>query len=239
MNDTEELGLDLSKLAEPFRANEIDWRIGSKFSNDTKAYVLAYMDARAPMKRLDDVCGVEGWQNRHPYANGKTCCEIGIWMGESHGWVWKANGAGDTAIEGDKGAFSDSFKRACVQWGIGRYLYDMPRTVVDIEAQGRSFKIVPNEYKKLYKVHDDLAASFGCPQGTHTGIKAIDDWVKTKVDGMNEYVKKSDATLDNLDKAYKIMQKHAVQSRITADQLFMISDQYYNVRQQLERKIAT
>lgn len=49
-------------------------------------------------------------------------CEIGIFDGDSQ-WIWKADGADESDIEGTKGALSDSFKRAAVSWGVGRYLY--------------------------------------------------------------------------------------------------------------------
>lgn len=139
--------IDLKALAAPFPVNQIEWRIGSTNGDKTSGIALAYIDARLVMERLDAVCGMENWQNKHPHANGKTSCSIGIKIdGE---WVWKENGAGDSQVEAEKGAFSDSFKRAAVQWGIGRYLYDMPNVWVEIEPAGRSHKIKASEYKKL------------------------------------------------------------------------------------------
>lgn len=105
-------------LSRPFESDQIEWRQGGG------GKLLAYIDARLVMNRLDEVCTPFGWQNRYPHANGKTVCEIGIKVdGE---WIWKANGAGDTNIEAEKGALSDAFKRAAVQWGVGRYLYELP-----------------------------------------------------------------------------------------------------------------
>lgn len=230
----EDMRVDLSALSAPFRNDEIEWRVGRTYND--KGLALAYMDARAAMKRLDDVCGVNGWQNRHPYANGKTCCEIGIWCGENHGWVWKANGAGDTQFEGDKGAFSDAFKRACVQWGIGRYLYDMPNIYVGIEKKGNSFAIQQGEYKRLHQAHDQLIANLGLSPSTHTGVRAIDDWVKQRVDGIASYAALKEASIPELDKKYDLLKKHAVQSRVTAQQLFMISDQYSNAKLQIANR---
>jgi hypothetical protein len=84
--------------------------------------MLDYIDARFVMDRLDDLLGPGNWQNAYDLgANGKVSCRIGINVeGE---WVWKADGAGETDIEGEKGSFSDAFKRAAVHWGIGRDLY--------------------------------------------------------------------------------------------------------------------
>jgi hypothetical protein len=112
------------QLAAPFDPSVISWRAQSLTQDKSKAMALAYIDARDVMRRLDEVCGPANWQCRYPHATTKTICEIGIKHdGE---WIWKANGAGDTDIEAEKGAISDAFKRSAVLWGIGRYLYDMP-----------------------------------------------------------------------------------------------------------------
>lgn len=132
--------VDFKKLAEPFPESAISWRAQSVTKDGTKALALAYIDARDVMNRLDDVCGVEGWQCTYPHANGKTICSIGIKCGDE--WVWKADGAGDTDVEAEKGAISDAFKRAAVKWGIGRYLYDLGSPWVPCESykSGDKFK---------------------------------------------------------------------------------------------------
>ena len=48
-------------------------------------------------------------------------CSLSCKVGDN--WITKADGAGDTDIEGEKGGISDALKRAAVVWGIGRYLY--------------------------------------------------------------------------------------------------------------------
>lgn len=119
------------QLRAEFPRNAISWRAQSLNKEGTAAMALAYIDARDVMNRLDDVLGPDGWQCRYPHANGKTVCEIGIRVGEE--WIWKADGAGDSDIEAEKGALSDAFKRAAVRWGIGRYLYDLDSPWVDCE----------------------------------------------------------------------------------------------------------
>jgi hypothetical protein len=107
------------------------------------------------MERLDEVCGPENWQCEYPHANGKTVCSIRIRVIRDDGtaeWISKADGAGDTDVESEKGALSDAFKRSAVRFGIGRYLYDIPATWVAIEAAGRSFKISDSELAKLERV---------------------------------------------------------------------------------------
>lgn len=131
--------MNLDDLKKPFDPSLISWRVGAtnKKKNNgvaSKGIALAYIDARDVMARLDEVCGIGGWQNKHPHANGKTSCAVGIKIGDE--WVWKENGAGDSDTEAEKGAFSDSFKRAAVLWGIGRYLYDVPNIWVELDEWG-------------------------------------------------------------------------------------------------------
>ena len=117
------------ELKAPFPPQLIHWRPGA--TSGTKCIALAYLNARDVMKRLDDVCGLE-WQCRYPM---EGCCEIGIKAGDE--WIWRANGAGETNIEGEKGQYSDAFKRAAVLFGIGRYLYYLPNVWVEMDARKR------------------------------------------------------------------------------------------------------
>jgi hypothetical protein len=135
------------ELARPFPVEIVSWRVGSTKADKTAGLALAYIDARDVMERLDAVCGPENWQCVYPHAGAKTVCSIGIKCGEE--WIWKADGAGDSDVEAEKGALSDAFKRAAVKWGIGRYLYDVKNSWVEIEPMGRSFRIKDNQYKKL------------------------------------------------------------------------------------------
>lgn len=122
------------QLASPFGPSEVDWRMGSTTKDKKRSMALAYIDARTVMDRLDVVCGPAGWMNRYVMEGSKTVCELGIKCGDE--WVWKADGAGDSDIEAEKGALSDAFKRAAVRWGIGRYLYTLDSPWVDI-AEGK------------------------------------------------------------------------------------------------------
>ena len=136
--------IDFAALSAPFDPEDISWRVGSTTKDKTKGMALAFVDARTVMERLDAVCGPAGWQNRYSHANGKTVCDIGILCGDA--WIWKADGAGDSDIEAEKGALSDAFKRSAVRWGIGRYLYDLESPWVQLDEWKR---IQKGEYKNL------------------------------------------------------------------------------------------
>jgi len=73
------------------------------------------------MDRLDEAVGIDGWSSHLLEVQGRVTCELAIRFGER--WITKTDGAGDTGIEGEKGAISDALKRSAVLWGIGRYLY--------------------------------------------------------------------------------------------------------------------
>lgn len=127
-------------LKRPFHPSKVSWRVGATDAKRnqgraTKGIALAYIDARDVMKRLDTVMGFD-WQNKYSLADsGLLVCDVGIKIeGE---WIWRSNGAGDTQVEAVKGKSSDAFKRAAVMWGIGRYLYSLPNTWVDLDDRGK------------------------------------------------------------------------------------------------------
>lgn len=127
----------LRDLHRPFEAGQIHWRAQTvtkaRQSDGFAALALAYLDARDVMDRLDQVCGPANWQSEHFDAgNGKLGCRIGLFVDRL--WIWKSDGAGDTDVEAEKGAFSGALKRAAVSWGIGRYLYDIGNVWVPCEA---------------------------------------------------------------------------------------------------------
>lgn len=126
------MAITLQALSKEFPKKDVHWRAQALTRDGTKALALAYIDARDVMERLDQVCGMENWQRRYSHANGKTVCEIGIRINNE--WIWKADGAGDTDVEAEKGAISDAFKRAAVNWGVGRYLYALKQTWVPCET---------------------------------------------------------------------------------------------------------
>lgn len=138
------------RLSAPFPPERVSWRVGSTTADKKRGMALAYIDARDVMERLDDVVGPMNWQCRYTHAGAITICEIGIGVYDAGNWIWKANGAGSTDVEAEKGACSDAFKRAAVLWGIGRYLYDLASPWVAIVPVGvKSHRIADEELPKL------------------------------------------------------------------------------------------
>jgi hypothetical protein len=148
------------ELCRPFAAEEIEWRIGSTNADKTKGMALAYMDARAVMDRFDAVCGPDGWQCNYTMSGPVAICNIGVLM-PSGAWIWKADGAGATDVEGEKGMLSDALKRAAVRWGVGRYLYEMNSPWVAIVQRGKSSYLADGVRKELDAVHEDFCMKAG------------------------------------------------------------------------------
>jgi hypothetical protein len=124
------------KLAEPFDPMDIEWRIQQSGEKNGKkwAMVLAYITNRAIMERLDEVFGIAGWQNNfEPLPDGGAICGISAKINSE--WITKYDGADKTQIEAVKGGLSSAMKRAAVQWGMGRYLYNLPTTFVQLLDQ--------------------------------------------------------------------------------------------------------
>ncbi len=105
-------------------ANEIDARIGTV--NEKGLTLLLYKDARCDMAILDETVGAENWQREHYEVKGNLYCRVGIRCEKTSDWVWKSDCGTESYTEKQKGESSDSFKRACVNWGIGRELYTAP-----------------------------------------------------------------------------------------------------------------
>ena len=128
------------KLKAPFDASEIKWRAGATTKDKKKCIALCYIDARAVMRRLDEVIGQEHWSTRLILGEGRYVCELSLFVpvteaGKTYSqWIAKSDAAGDTEFEGAKGGASDAFKRAAVQWGIFRYGYEMESPWVPYDA---------------------------------------------------------------------------------------------------------
>lgn len=115
--------MNLQELSKPLQANEIEFRVQS-INNGGYATILAYKDARADQNRLDEVCGPLNWERKHSRDNHN--CIVSIWCEDKKQWVSKEDTGTESNAEAQKGLASDSFKRACFNWGIGRELYDYP-----------------------------------------------------------------------------------------------------------------
>ena len=117
------------------KANEIECRVGT--INENGLTLLLYKDARCDMNILDETVGPLNWKREHLRDNAN--CVVSIYDDEKKEWISKEDTGKESFNEAEKGLASDSFKRTCVNWGIGRELYTAP------------FIYIPKEKCTIYK----------------------------------------------------------------------------------------
>ena len=130
--------MDSKKLEALREAIPCKWK--PQVVNDKKATFVAYLDARQVQNHLDKCLGPENWQNAYTSIDGRLFCGIAVKIGEE--WVWKFDTGIESNMEKEKGEVSDSFKRAAVNWGVGRFLYDLGVVVTNTMTNNKG-KNVP------------------------------------------------------------------------------------------------
>lgn len=106
------------------KAEEIECRVSAV--NEKGVSLLLYKDARVDQRILDETFGIFGWKRSHQTIDGNLYCTVEIYDKESGEWVAKQDVGTAGYTEKEKSLASDSFKRACFNWGIGRELYSAP-----------------------------------------------------------------------------------------------------------------
>lgn len=131
---------DIRKL----HADEIDARIAQVI--ETKSFegvsLLLYKDARVDQRILDETFGALNWQRSHQDIDGNLYCTVSVWDESKGSWVAKQDVGTESYTEAEKGQASDSFKRACFNWGIGRELYTAPDVLITrakVESSNATF----------------------------------------------------------------------------------------------------
>ena len=104
------------------KSDEIEVRVATVKENFFT--LLLYKDARCDMNILDETVGAFNWKREHTRENKN--CIVSLWDDKKSQWVSKEDTGAESFTEKEKGLASDSFKRACFNWGIGRELYTAP-----------------------------------------------------------------------------------------------------------------
>lgn len=133
---------DMAKLKLQFPASDIEWRLQQCGEKNGRFWgkALAYITSRAVQERLDEVCGADGWQTSIKKEGEAYLCTLSIRVTHDDGsveWISRVDGADSTDIEAVKGGISGAIKRAAVQFGIGRYLYNLEEGWADISEDGK------------------------------------------------------------------------------------------------------
>ena len=126
-------------------ASEIECRVGSIGKNGLS--LLLYKDARVDQKILDECFSPCGWKRTHQEIGGNLYCTVEVWDAEKQQWIAKQDVGTESYTEKEKGQASDSFKRACVNWGIGRELYSAPFIWIPVEnITSEHFRVSATSY---------------------------------------------------------------------------------------------
>ena len=120
---------------------DIEVRVAQTLAGNNKVRVnlLLYKNARVDMKILDELFTPMGWKRTHKLIGDRLYCCVEVYNPETKEWICKEDVGVESNTEAEKGQASDSFKRACVNWGIGRELYTAPRITIELNE---------NEYTK-------------------------------------------------------------------------------------------
>ena len=203
------------------KAEEIDARIST--CNQYGVGLLLYKDARCDQNILDETVGPTNWQRHHSRDNAN--CTVSIWDDAKQQWIEKEDTGTESFTEKEKGLASDSFKRACFNWGIGRELYTAPNMFVfakdlkTLKQDGSrwvckdSFKVTDIQYiddkivyVKVLNLKTNNTIEFGVPASDVPKLQAVEQTLisDVKVKALEEKCKADNVDVNDILKLYKV-----------------------------------
>ena len=163
----------------PLNANEVECRVG--MAKQEGCSLLLYKDARVDMALLDEVAGPMNWQRKHTRENAN--CIVSVYDDDKKQWIDKEDTGTESNTEKEKGKASDSFKRACVNWGIGRELYTAPFIWIGL-SKGETYESGKDRYgKPAYRLSKKIKFSvtqMSVANGRITALTVIDQTGKQR-----------------------------------------------------------
>lgn len=213
-------------------ADEIECRIAT--INEKGLSLLLYKDARVDQRILDETFGIFGWKRSHQCIDGNLYCTVEVRDGKSGEWIAKQDVGTTGYTEKEKSQASDSFKRACFNWGIGRELYTAPF----IWLPATKVQIQKKDGKCFCNAHFTVTSIIYNDSREITGLSIVNDkgqvvyeW-KSEKDSpdskRNELISK-----DQMDGLQTELQRtgvamEAVQKRYHIDDPMRMSEELYN-----------
>jgi hypothetical protein len=150
-----ELNALFAQLTEPFDPSEIKWRVTHTTRDGSRGAVIAFADPRAYSDRLNHVFTPSGWTRAYEVntvssvtrmkkdkliQTGKvlvtctvTIAGIGTHADSGEEWADEENAM--------TSALAQAFKRACVCFGLGRYLYNFAEMWVPLNEHRQPLKL--------------------------------------------------------------------------------------------------
>lgn len=210
------------------KADEIECRIA--VVNEKGLSLLLYKDARVDQRILDETFGAFGWKRSHQCIDGNLYCTVEILNKDTGEWVAKQDVGTMGYAEKEKSQASDSFKRACFNWGIGRELYSAPFIWIPVGRATIQMKESEDKKKRYY-----CSDRFFVDSIAYNGDREISGLVVKNDKGQTVYeLKDGKAAGKDKEKAQvqthpKGKQKKGVQEGI------LTGEQMFNLQAELER----
>lgn len=148
-----------------------------------KASLLLYKNARVDMKIMDELYGPFGWKRSHKLLGDRLYCIVEVWDAEKKEWVAKEDVGTESNTEAEKGQASDSFKRACVNWGIGRELYTAPRISVPLED--KEYSTMQNGSTRVWATFSVKEIDYNKEERSITKLILVDKYDKVRYEYNN------------------------------------------------------
>lgn len=202
------------------KAEEIECRVGT--INEKGLSLLLFKDARVDQKLLDETFSPMGWKRVHHEIGGNLYCTVSVWDEEKKQWIDKQDVGTMGREEKEKSQASDSFKRACFNWGIGRELYTAPFIWVpaehaDIQKRGERYSCNENfsvasitynssrEITGLVIVNGKGKRVFEMKaENTDARATEKDSISKTQMDSLNAELERTGVSMKTVQDRYKI-----------------------------------
>ena len=159
---------------------DIDVRVAqtTAYGGKVKVSLLLYKDARVDMKILDELFTPMGWKRTHKLIGDRLYCQVEVYDAEKKEWIVKEDVGVESNTEAEKGQASDSFKRACVNWGIGRELYTAPK--VSVELTEKEYTKDQNGRIKVWASFSVKAIKYDKKTRTITDLEIVDNFGRTR-----------------------------------------------------------
>jgi hypothetical protein len=142
------------KLRQPFPAETLRWKIQTRVNEqqpDPMATVVVYVDARTVAAHLDDVVPGQWTTEYHlpPVTVGLPALECRLTVcGVTRSDVGTVE-PGSRPGSDTKDLYSDSLKRAAVQYGVGAFLYRFPQVQARVEKSGQNWYVTREAQAEL------------------------------------------------------------------------------------------
>lgn len=222
------------------KADEIECRIAAV--NEKGLSLLLYKDARVDQKILDETFGMFGWKRSHQCMDGNLYCTVEIRDKETGEWIAKQDVGTTGYTEKEKSQASDSFKRACFNWGIGRELYSAPFIWVPaskVQIQKKDNRYYCNENFQVASITYNASREItGLLISSGKGISVFEWKAQNRNNSKDDTIKKGAAKKESLTKVQMNgletelqrtgVAMEAVQQRYHVDDPAQMSEETYN-----------